>query len=99
MRQGLSIQESLLQPDDGHLGEMYRLLSQDRDGPATAVFRQLHRQDPFCRMDLDSRECSGGQPDRLPGARPQAGVAAVPAVWAGTERLLHPARAYAATLP
>ena len=68
-------------------------------GVAAAVLRELHRQDPLGRLDLDAGEGARGQPDRLPGARAQGRAAAVPAVRPGAERLLHPADARAAAVP
>ena len=55
VRQGLPVQEGLLQPDDRHVGEVHRLLPEDRAGAAAAVLRQLHRQDPLRRLHLDAR--------------------------------------------
>ena len=55
VRQGLPVQEGLLQPDDRDVGEVHRLLPEDRAGPAAAVLRELHRQDPPARVRRTAR--------------------------------------------
>ena len=62
MRQGVPVQEGLLQSDDRHLGEVHRLLSRDEKGLQTAVLRELHRQDPHAGLDLDAGQAREDNP-------------------------------------
>jgi nitrate reductase / nitrite oxidoreductase, beta subunit len=62
VREGLPVQEGLLQPDDRHLGEVHRLLPEDGSGAAAAVLRQLHRQDPHGRVPLTPDQARADNP-------------------------------------
>ena len=92
VHQGLPLQEGLLQSADRHVGEVHRLLSRrssracSRSASSTASARSAW---PAGSRTPDNARAR--QPDRLPRARAEGGVAAVPAVRPGAERLLHPA--------
>ncbi len=90
--QGLPVQEDDLQPETARREKCIGCYPEDRAGAAAAVLDQLHRQDPPDGLHLARRsKADPRQPDRLPGPRTQGRAAALPAVRARAERLLHPA--------